>query len=54
MEVAFGFIGRGYTMIVTDTTAAHSIVRIKADLDKTKKLGPHLLMAYSGEPGACA
>lgn len=26
---------------------------MKSDEDKTKVLSPHLLMAYSGEPGQC-
>jgi hypothetical protein len=27
-------------------------VKMKSDEDKTKVLSPHLLMAYSGEPGS--
>lgn len=37
--------------MAADTTAAHSIVKMKIDEDKIKTLSPHLLMAYSGEPG---
>lgn len=28
-----------------------TVVKMKSDEDKTKVLSPHLLMAYSGEPG---
>ncbi|KAF8895850.1 20S proteasome subunit [Gymnopilus junonius] len=37
--------------MAADTTAARSIVKMKVDEDKIKTLSPHLLMAYSGEPG---
>jgi len=51
METSFGLIGKGYVIIAADTTAAHSVVKMKIDEDKIKTLSPHLLMAYSGEPG---
>ena len=51
METAFGLVGKGYVIIAADTTAARSIVKMKSDEDKTKDVGPHLVMAYSGEPG---
>ena len=51
MEVSFGITGKGYVLIAADTTAAHSIIKVKNDVDKIKELSPHLLMAYSGEPG---
>ena len=51
METAFGLTGKGYVIIAADTTAARSIVKMKSDEDKTKDVGPHLVMAYSGEPG---
>jgi len=38
-------------LVAADTSAARSIVKMKEDEDKIKELGPHLLMAYSGEPG---
>lgn len=38
-------------IVAADTTAARSIVKMKVDQDKIKELSPHLLMAYSGEPG---
>ncbi|KAJ2912046.1 hypothetical protein MD484_g8371, partial [Candolleomyces efflorescens] len=51
METSFALTGKGYVIIAADTTAARSIVKMKIDEDKIKALGPHLLMAYSGEPG---
>ena len=52
MECSFALTGKGYVIVAADTTAARSIVKMKVDEDKIKALGPHLLMAYSGEPGA--
>ena len=51
MEVSFALTGKGYVLVAADTTAAHSIIKVKSDVDKIKELGSHLLMAYSGEPG---
>ncbi|TFK21023.1 proteasome component Pre1 [Coprinopsis marcescibilis] len=51
METSFAITGKGYVIVAADTTAARSIVKMKIDEDKIKALGPHLLMAYSGEPG---
>lgn len=51
MECSFALVGKGYVIVASDTTAARSIVKMKSDEDKTKELGPHLVMAYSGEPG---
>ncbi|EIW79842.1 20S proteasome subunit [Coniophora puteana RWD-64-598 SS2] len=51
METSFAITGKGYVIIAADTTAARSIVKMKIDEDKIKTLSPHLLMAYSGEPG---
>ena len=51
MEVSFALTGKGYVLIAADTTAVHSIIKVKSDVDKIKELSPHLLMAYSGEPG---
>lgn len=52
MDVSFALTGKGYVILAADTTAAHSIIKVKSDEDKIKELSPHLLMAYSGEPGA--
>jgi 20S proteasome alpha/beta subunit len=52
MECSFGITGKGYTLVAADTTSARSIVKMKVDEDKIKELSSHLLMAYSGEPGA--
>jgi 20S proteasome alpha/beta subunit len=51
METSFALTGKGYVIVAADTTAARSIVKMKIDQDKIKDLSPHLLMAYSGEPG---
>ncbi|PPQ71023.1 hypothetical protein CVT26_011488 [Gymnopilus dilepis] len=51
METSFALTGKGYLIMAADTTAARSIVKMKVDEDKIKTLSPHLLMAYSGEPG---
>jgi len=51
MECSFALIGKGYVLVASDTNAARSIVKMKADEDKTKILSPHLVMTYSGEPG---
>ncbi|KAG6821143.1 hypothetical protein H0H93_005363 [Arthromyces matolae] len=51
METSFAITGKGYTIVAADTTSARSIVKMKVDEDKIKTLSPHLLMAYSGEPG---
>jgi len=51
MDISFALTGKGYVIVAADTTAARSIVKMKTDEDKIKVLSPHLLMAYSGEPG---
>lgn len=51
MEVSFAITGKGYVILAADQNAARSIIKMKADEDKIKALGSHLLMAYSGEPG---
>jgi 20S proteasome alpha/beta subunit len=51
METSFAITGKGYVIVAADTTSARSIVKMKIDEDKIKSLSPHLLMAYSGEPG---
>lgn len=51
MEVSFALTGKGYVLIAADMSAAHSIIKVKTDVDKIKELSPHLLMAFSGEPG---
>ena len=51
MNISFALTGKGYVLVAADTTAARSIVKMKVDEDKIKVLSPHLLMAYSGEPG---
>ena len=52
MECSFAITGKDYVIVASDTTSARSIVKMKIDEDKIKTLSPHLLMAYSGEPGS--
>lgn len=52
MDISFALTGKDYVIVAADTTAARSIVKMKVDEDKIKVLSPHLLMAFSGEPGA--
>lgn len=54
MDISFALTGKGYVIVAADTTAARSIVKMKVDEDKIKVLSPHLLMAFSGEPGTSA
>ncbi|KDN36259.1 hypothetical protein RSAG8_10947, partial [Rhizoctonia solani AG-8 WAC10335] len=51
MECSIALTGADYVLVASDMTAARSIIRMKSDEDKTKILGPNLVMAYSGEPG---
>lgn len=43
--------GKDYVILASDMGAGRSIVRMKSDENKLKTLGPHLAMAFSGEPG---
>lgn len=51
MEVSFALTGKGYVLVASDQNAGRSIVKMKADEDKIKVLGSHLIMAHSGEAG---
>ncbi|CAE6505155.1 unnamed protein product [Rhizoctonia solani] len=51
MECSIALTGADYVLVASDMSAARSIVRMKSNEDKTKILGPNLVMAYSGEPG---
>ncbi|CAE6420954.1 unnamed protein product [Rhizoctonia solani] len=51
MECSLAITGADYVLVASDMNVAHSIVRMKSNEDKTKILGPNLVMAYSGEPG---
>jgi 20S proteasome subunit beta 4 len=52
MEVQIALTGKDYAIIAADMNSSRSIVKMKTDEDKVKILSPHLLMSYSGEPGA--
>ena len=51
MESQLALTGKDYTLIVSDTNAAMSIIRMKNDEDKMRELSEHLVMAYNGEAG---
>ncbi|KAG8736309.1 Proteasome subunit beta type-4 [Ceratobasidium sp. 414] len=54
MECSIALTGADYVLVASDMSVARSIVRMKSNEDKTKILGPNLVMAYSGEPGNAA
>jgi 20S proteasome subunit beta 4 len=43
--------GKDYVLLASDMSAGRSILQFKSDENKIKELGPHLAMAYGGEPG---
>jgi hypothetical protein len=43
--------GSDFVLLASDTSAGRSIIQMKSDENKIKALGPHLAMAYGGEPG---
>ena len=43
--------GKDYVLLASDMSAGRSIIQMKSDENKIKALGPHLAMAYNGEPG---
>ncbi|WVQ85544.1 hypothetical protein IAT38_007710 [Cryptococcus sp. DSM 104549] len=51
MECSFGITGKDYVLLCADMAAGRSIIRMKSDENKIKALGPHLAMAFGGEPG---
>ncbi|RSH80140.1 Proteasome subunit beta type-4 [Saitozyma podzolica] len=51
MECSFGLTGTDFVLLASDMSAGRSIIQMKSDENKIKALGPHLAMAYGGEPG---
>ncbi|KAI0220603.1 Proteasome subunit beta type-2 [Lamellibrachia satsuma] len=51
MECIIGIQGKDFVVIATDTTAARSIVAMKADHDKSLQLSNNLVLAAVGEAG---
>lgn len=43
--------GKDYVLLASDMSAGRSIIQMKSDENKIKALGPHLAMAFGGEPG---
>ncbi|XP_057466668.1 proteasome subunit beta type-2-B [Actinidia eriantha] len=51
MECVFGLVGKGFALVVADTSAVHSILLHKTNEDKIMVLDSHKLMGASGEAG---
>lgn len=51
MECVFGLVGKGFALVVSDTSAVHSILVHKSDEDKIMKLDDYKLVGASGEAG---
>jgi len=51
MECSFGITGKDFVILASDQTAGRSIIKMKSDQNKIKAIGPHLAIAYGGEPG---
>ncbi|KAL6971423.1 Proteasome subunit beta type-2-A [Sarracenia purpurea var. burkii] len=51
MECVFGMVGKGFALVVADTSAVHSILVHKSNEDKIMILDSHKLMGASGEAG---
>lgn len=44
MDVCFGFVGNGFTLLVSDTSRVQSIVVQRTEVDKILQLDSHKLM----------
>ncbi|KVH97559.1 proteasome subunit beta type-2-A-like [Cynara cardunculus var. scolymus] len=51
MECVFGMVGKGFALVVADTSAVNSILVHKSNEDKIMVLDSHKLMGASGEAG---
>ncbi|GJS09175.1 proteasome subunit beta type-2-A [Tanacetum coccineum] len=51
MECVFGMVGKGFALVVADTSAVNSILVHKSNEDKIMVLDQHKLMGASGEAG---
>ncbi|CAL5347223.1 unnamed protein product [Camellia sinensis] len=51
MECVFGLVGKGFALVVADTSAVNSILVHKSNEDKIMILDSHKLMGASGEAG---
>ncbi|RYR37492.1 hypothetical protein Ahy_A09g042371 [Arachis hypogaea] len=51
MECVFGLVGKGFAIVVADTSAVHGILVHKTNEEKIMKLDSHKLIAASGEGG---
>lgn len=46
--------GKDFVLLASDQSAGRSIIKMKSDENKIRKLSPGLAMAFGGEPGECA
>eukprot|EP01125_Pyxidicula_operculata_P007456 TRINITY_DN2536_c0_g1_i1.p1 TRINITY_DN2536_c0_g1~~TRINITY_DN2536_c0_g1_i1.p1 ORF type:complete len:106 (-),score=13.94 TRINITY_DN2536_c0_g1_i1:100-417(-) len=51
MDTTIGFVGKDYVLLLTDTSQARSILKMKGDLDKVMHIDSHKLFALGGECG---
>ncbi|KAJ0669245.1 putative proteasome endopeptidase complex [Helianthus annuus] len=51
MECVFGMVGKGFALVVADSSAVNSILVHKSNEDKIMVLDSHKLMGASGEAG---
>jgi probable proteasome subunit beta type-2 len=51
MECLLGITGKDFALVASDSNAARSIIKMKADDDKQKVLNKHMVMAFAGESG---
>ncbi|KAF9622587.1 hypothetical protein IFM89_032486 [Coptis chinensis] len=51
MECVFGLVGKGFALVVADTSAVNSILVHKSNEDKIMVLDSHKLLGASGESG---
>jgi len=51
MECVFGMVGKGFALVVADTSAVNSILLHKSNEDKIMILDSHKLLGASGEAG---
>ncbi|XP_047336579.1 proteasome subunit beta type-2-A-like [Impatiens glandulifera] len=51
MECVFGLVGKGFALVISDTSAVSSILVHKSNEDKIMVLDSHKLMGASGEAG---
>ncbi|KAJ1680306.1 Proteasome subunit beta type-4 [Spiromyces aspiralis] len=51
MDVQIGIRGKDFVLLLSDKSVVHSIVQMKHNQDKMKRLNEHNIMSTTGEPG---